>query len=326
MHFELLHLLRDRCDGRYYLSTGHPRLVCLIRSSGSYLLVCIPLSFLVQLLVTATFSCSKTCVLWCPSHPVSSSSGTCGSCLQISWGRGFLLPPLLSLWVLSSAFLTWMSQWPPSWSLPLSLLCSCSVLSLTLLCLCCYIAMTLLWPYYVLYWPCYDLALSLIWSCPVLLWPCYDIAMTLLCPCSDLAPLYMPSVQAQCSWRVHPLIEASVVPPTPCQCFAPVSCPGLSGLPAEMLHTWLHCQLLHDASGFVLEPLLTLTSFTFLQTSYHYLSSMYLSVCLSSIHLSSVYLSIYSSGFQRVGHNWATELNWTYLIYILALCLFCPLF
>ena len=120
-----------------------------------------------------------------PFHPVSSSAGTCGSCLQISWSRGHLSPPLLTPWVLSSAFLTWMSQWPSSWS-PLSLLCSCSVLSLTLLCLCYYIAMTLLWPYCALHWPCYDLALSLIWSRPVLLWPCSDLALSLFWPCSIL--------------------------------------------------------------------------------------------------------------------------------------------
>lgn len=59
MRFELLHLLCGGCDGSYHLSTGHLRLTCLIRSSGSYLLVCIPLSVLFQLLVTATFSCSS---------------------------------------------------------------------------------------------------------------------------------------------------------------------------------------------------------------------------------------------------------------------------
>lgn len=212
----------------------------------------------------------------------------------------------------------------PSGLLAGLLLCPCSVLALSFLWPCSVFAVTLLWPCYDLTMSCTDLALSLIWSCPVLLWPCYDIAMTLPCPtllwpCS----VFVLTLLHFICFQSMPSAAGGSIPSLRPRLFLPH--------PASALHLWAsqasqgslqRCFTPDSTASFSMMLLVlylspsaptTLTSFTFLQTSYHYLSSMYLSVYLLSIHLSSVYLSIYSSGFQRVGHNWATELNWTYL-------------
>ena len=318
MHFERLYLLCNGCNGRYYLSTGHLRLTCLIRSSGSYLLVCIPLSVPVQLLVTATFSCSGPNLCPLVSFPFILCSVHQEHVDPVFRFAGVGVTCSLHCFHPESRHQSFSPECPSG--LLAGLLCPCSVL-----------ALSFLWPCSVFAIHCYDLvltllclALTLLWPCSVsdvilpcpsltLLWHCSDIALsylalTLLCPCSDLAPFYTPSVHAQCSWRVHPLIEASVVPPTPQKCFVPASFPGLSGLPAEMLHTCLHCQLLHDASGFVLEPPCppppcpALLFSKLITIIYH----------LSVYHLSIYHLCICPSTVQDLKESDTTErLNWT---------------
>ena len=269
-----------------------------------------------------------------PFHPVSSSSGTCGPCLQICWGRGHLLPPLLSSWIPSSVFLTWMSKWPPSWS-PLSLLCSCSVLSLTLLCLC----YSLLWPCFDLTVSCTDLAMTLLclWCdlalsfsdlVMTLLWhrsvlPCSDLAMSLFWPCSILYAFSPRPVQLEGPSPHWGLRGSSHTPKVLCTCELPrplrAPCRDashLSPLPASPWCFWF--------CAWAPLPPTTLPSFTFLQTNYHYLSS--LSIIYPSIICVSVHLQFRISKSRTQLSDW-TELDLSvYLLYILALCFFCPLF